>query len=534
MEEKSVGRSFLILSVAGILVKILSAAYVPVLKAIIGDDAIGIYQASYTYFVFILAITSLGAQPAVTKVVSELRAMGHHKDALRAMKIARKYLIIIGGAITVIFILIAKPLAKATDWERASLSLIFLAPTILFSCILAAYRGYLQGIEDMKNLAVSQVIEQIANIVISLVFAFLLIKVSIEWGSAGGTVGTTVGAIIAVVYIIYIYNKYDYEDEAIENDNSDKQLSDKKILKKLIAYGLPIILVAGMQNASSLVDAIVVKGKLLDSGFTESEASIRYAVLVFYNTLLYVPLAIVTALSSAVFPKIIQAFTSRNRKELKVQIAYTYKLTYLITIPSAFGLAILSKEIYIMIFGSTNGYNLLMYGSVVLILMSITTIQNTILQGINKLYLVLTTAFIGVVIKLVIESLLVGIKEINILGAVIATFFTFLIPAIINQNRLRRIFRIKIPVIRLAIIPFISSCVMGIVIYSIRMPLNRLINIFEGGRLSITFMVLFLVAIGGIVYLLISIFLGGITKKDLDGFSPKLFTLLPRFLRKKM
>ena len=47
-------------------------------------------------------------------------------------------------------------------------------------------------------------------------------------------------------------------------------------------------------------------------------------------------------------------------------------------------------------------------------------------------------------------------------------------------------------------------------------------------------MVLFLVAIGGIVYLLISIFLGGITKKDLDGFSPKLFTLLPRFLRKRM
>ena len=45
MEEKSVGRSFLILSVAGILVKILSAAYVPLLNAIIGQDGIGIYNA---------------------------------------------------------------------------------------------------------------------------------------------------------------------------------------------------------------------------------------------------------------------------------------------------------------------------------------------------------------------------------------------------------------------------------------------------------------------------------------------------------
>ena len=46
MEEKSVGRSFLILSVAGILVKILSAAYTPLLNGIIGKNGIGIYNAS--------------------------------------------------------------------------------------------------------------------------------------------------------------------------------------------------------------------------------------------------------------------------------------------------------------------------------------------------------------------------------------------------------------------------------------------------------------------------------------------------------
>ena len=149
MEEKSVGRSFLILSLAGILVKILSAAYVPLLNAIIGQDGIGIYNASYSYFVFILAITSLGAQPAVAKVVSELRAQGHHEDALRAMKIARNYLAIIGAIITIIFISLAEVIASGTKWSEAALSLRFLAPTVFFSCILATYRGYMQGTEDM-------------------------------------------------------------------------------------------------------------------------------------------------------------------------------------------------------------------------------------------------------------------------------------------------------------------------------------------------------------------------------------------------
>ena len=94
----------------------------------------------------------------------------------------------------------------------------------------------------------------------------------------------------------------------------------------------------------------------------------------------------------------------------------------MITIPSLVGLAILGKEVFNMLFGLNAGYELLMYGSIVLVFMSITTIQNTILQGVNKLYLVLYTAFIGVVLKLILDFILVAIPEINIFGAVIASF----------------------------------------------------------------------------------------------------------------
>ena len=59
MEKKSLGRSFMILSFAGIFIKILSAAYVPLLTAVIGSDAYASYSISYTMFTFILAVTSL-------------------------------------------------------------------------------------------------------------------------------------------------------------------------------------------------------------------------------------------------------------------------------------------------------------------------------------------------------------------------------------------------------------------------------------------------------------------------------------------
>ena len=242
----------------------------------------------------------------------------------------------------------------------------------------------------------------------------------------------------------------------------------------------------------------------------------------------------VTALSTAIFPKVISAYTCKNRKELRSNISYSYRITFMITIPSLVGLAILGKEVYNMLFGLNEGYELLMYGSIVLVFMSITTIQNTILQGVNKLYLVLYTAFIGVVLKLILDFILVAIPEINIFGAVIASFVSYLVPTIINHRNLRKIFRVRVPIIKLLLAPIIASLSMGVVIAVIRMPMARLINIFEGGRLMISVETLVMVAIGGMVYLLVMILIGGITKTDLDLISPKVYRIMPRFLRKMM
>ena len=376
----------------------------------------------------------------------------------------------------------------------------------------------MQGIEDMETIGISQIVEQIINVVLSLVFAGILIKINEEMGIAGGTVGTTLGAVVAIIYIIYIYQKRDYEEEAYSSNTSEKRHSEKKIVRKILMYALPITLVAALQNSSPLVDAMIVKRRLATSGIP----------------LLYVPLALVTALSTAIFPKVISAYTCKNRKELRSNISYSYRITFMITIPSLVGLSVLSKEVFLMLFGLNEGYELLMYGSIVLVFMSITTIQNTILQGVNKLYLVLSTAFIGVVLKLILDFILVAIPEVNIFGAVIASLVSYLVPAIINHRNLRMIFRVRVPIIKLSITSIIASLAMGLAIVGIRMPIDRLINIFEGGRLMISIATLVMVAIGGMVYLIIMILIGGIRKTDLDLISPKIYRIMPRFLRKMM
>lgn len=537
MEQKSAGRGFLILSIAGIAGKLLSAIYVPLLTRVLGETGYGIYVAGYDIFVFLIAVTSLGAQPAVTKVVTELRAMGNHKDALRAMKLSIKYLALISIVIAGIFMALSFPISKLIYRERSALTFVFLGPAIIFAAVLAAFRGYMQGVEEMESLAVSQIIEQFINVVLSIVFAALLLAVTnkLEWGSAGGTVGTSLGAIIAIIYIIYIYNKKEFTEEAERNhDSSRKRVSDKRIVKKLFMYAIPITMVAAVQNFAGVIDSITLARSLNSAGFDKDKIDSLTAILSYYKTLIYVPLAIVTALGTSIFPKIIQAFVYKNKKDLKQQTSYAFRIMYIIVMPATFGLAILSKEIYTFLFPSNSGYNLLMYGSTLLIFMSITTIQNVILQGINKLYLIIVSASLGLLAKIIINIVLVSNPNINIKGAVIATFISFIIPTIINHRKIKKFFRVNIPIVKQAIVPTICSILMTLVIFLAKFPILRVTEALGGGKIVTAIETVILIGIGGIVYLYSMIYFGGIRKKDLDLFSPKLFKFLPRRLRKEL
>lgn len=202
-------------------------------------------------------------------------------------------------------------------------------------------------------------------------------------------------------------------------------------------YALPITLVAGVQNFAGVIDTMTLGRGLSSAGFNQEQVNDLRAVLSYYKTLVYVPLAIVTALGTSIFPKVIQAFVHKNKKDLKQQTSYAFRITYIIIMPATFGLAILSKEIYKFLFNNTStGYTLLMYGSALLIFMSITTIQNVILQGINKLYLIIVSASAGLIAKIVINLILIPIPSINIMGAVVATFVSFIIPAVINHRKI--------------------------------------------------------------------------------------------------
>lgn len=224
----------------------------------------------------------------------------------------------------------------------------------------------------------------------------------------------------------------------------------------------------------------------------------------------------------------------KNKKELVIQTSYCYKLTYIITIPSVCGLMILGKDIFKLVFNRDFGYEILLFGSVALIFMALSTIQNIVLQGMNKFKFIIKLGFISLIIKTLINIIFIRINNINVIGAVIGSIVSLAIITACNHISLQEYFDIKIPIINQSKIPLIASIIMSIVLLILRYILIAGFISDNYTRINICIVTFGLIVIGGIIYFLSLLLLGGISKYELDTISPVIYRRLPLKLQNRI
>lgn len=536
MKTQETTKGFAVLSVAALLVKILSLLYVPLLYKIIGEEGYGVYYASYSVFVFIYIVTTTGIPTAISKQVTELVSVNNYKDAIKTFKIARVIMIITGSIMTLLMIIFSKNLAAYVEYDKANYSIIALAPTILFSAVRSAYMGYYQGQDNMTPRAVSQVIEQIINVIFSLLFAYLWVSHGLEIACMGATIGTPLGALVTLIYFIIYYKNHRKITIPLNPDiKKVRRYSNKQLTKKVISYTIPITTCWGLQYLGNLYETKILKLRLLFSGFSDSKSTVLYGYLGKYTTLVNVPITIVGSLSAAVLPLISRAAALGSTKDVKEGVDYTFKTTFLIALPSAVGLMVLSRPVYIL-FGRrfTSGYQLMTYGALALVLTSVIQVQTTILQSMGRLYKTTYNMVIGIIVRLILDYILVSYTQINIYGAIISSYIGFSVTVMLNDISIKRWTGIKYSITEYAYKPALSSIFMGFCSLFSYYYLNKLFLMILGVYISNLLAVVIAVVIGIISYTYFMVIIGGIKKEDLSNLPNRMVKLIPEFFTARM
>ena len=200
---KSIVRGVSILSVAGILCKLLGLLFTVPLTRIIGSEGLGIFQSVYPTYNLLLTLSSAGLPVAVSRMVSAFLAKDDPRNAHRVFKTAL-WLLTGLGCICMLLMLVCN--GALTEWvrePRASVGFHVIAPCLAIVCALSAFRGFMQGQQDMKPTALSQIVEQLGKLIFSLPLAFWGPRESLAMGAAGALLGITLGEALATLVMIF-------------------------------------------------------------------------------------------------------------------------------------------------------------------------------------------------------------------------------------------------------------------------------------------------------------------------------------------
>ncbi len=457
-----------ILGAAGLLVKVLGAVFRIPLGNMVSETAMAYYQPAYYIYTFFIVIATSGIPVAISRMVSERVVVGDYRAAQKVFRVSTWLMGIIGVISFVILFFFAGPLANAMNSPNAKYPMMVIAPALLFVPIMASFRGYFQGQQNMNPTAVSQVIEQVFRVGFGLTLAYLLYRSSadvLSWagadattatdvkGAMGAISGATIGSLggLAIILLIYGMSRKAINHRMRKHPETTFE-STGEILKKVLIIAIPIIIGAEVMPIMNMVEVPIINSRLLAIGYTAAEADVLYGTLSGYVTsLINLPQVLTAALAMSLVPLIASVYTKKDHQSLKENTELGMRIALLVGAPCAFGMALLSEPIMLLLYPTKpqvaeNSAACLSILAIGIIFLSIVQTLTSILQGIGKQMVPVVNLLIAVVIKVVLTYVLVSIPALNIKGAALATTTAYLVAAVLDIYAIKKHMRVTFPV----------------------------------------------------------------------------------------
>lgn len=541
--KKNNGQSFIygatIMVVSTAIVKVLGMLFRIPLSNLIGESGMGYYSTAYDVYLPIYALAMAGLPVAVSRITAEYVQKGRYQDVRKTLKVAQKAFLVTGLTGFLLMLAIAYPFIVLTGNSGALKGMLTIAPSVLFCCIMSSYRGYYEGLRNMYPTAISTIIEAAGKLILGYGMAFFVIKYygkltpkSASLAAAAALLGITLGTVLSAVYLIVRHKK---PGDGISSQmliDSKQADSSKTILKSLIAISVPVVLGSLVTNIASLIDVTMVQrqlsvavkeapeyfratyGEYIEDIKNSEIPNYLYGVYKGYAFTLYnlVP-TITSVIGVSALPVLAMAWTKKDSTEVKKNVESMVKITGLVAIPCGIGLMALPYPILNLLFNTKSidiSANLLFVLGATAVFAGIMSPINNMLQAIGKQWVPVRNILVGAIIKIVVNFILVGIPQINIMGAPVGTLCCYVYIALSNMICIAKYSKAKPRVFAVLLKPLIAGVVTGFAAYFS----NMLFVLKLPERLS----VILAIMVAVLVYVIMLIALKAITEEDLSNF----------------
>lgn len=466
-----------ILAAAGFISRIIGLLYTSPVQAIIGDEGFGYYSTAYNFYTIVLLISSYSIPSAISKVIAQKLSVKEYANAHRIFKCSLYYVLAV-GLLASLFLYFGAGLFVE---ESAIPILRVFAPTIFIYGMLGVLRGYFQAHKTMVQTSASQILEQIANAIVSVLLAWVFVKMATGailegkdvnvavYGAMGSAIGTGAGVLIALIFMfgIYLLNK-DYFLRRVRRDRTGKLDSYGDITKMIAGVVLPFILSTAAYNlCASLNNKLYYSIRMDFSKVEESLVNADYGIFNEASKISNIPIAFASAMAAAIIPTVANAVAEKDMMGARRKVYQAVKTIMLLSIPSAVGLFVLAEPIVRLIYpGAENPAlvaGVLMTLALSVVFYALSTLSNSILQGIGKVNTPIKNSVIAIAVQTVVLVPVLMWTDLNLYALAIAGTVYSGVICVLNQWAARRALNYRQEMITTFGIPTVSAILMGVV-----------------------------------------------------------------------
>ena len=523
-----------VLAMATVLVKLMGFLFKVPLNNIIGEDGFGYFNTAYDVYNVLLMISTTGLPVAMSRMISQAQTLGNHAQIKRIYRTSLYVFLTIGmvGSLGMLFFCRQLSVMVTTN-ENSWAAIAALAPCVLLICLVSAYRGFFQGQSNMTPTSVSQIFEAVTRLVVGLGLAWLVMKLTgkayvrmqgivlapgetaqdygdITLAAGGAILGVTLGSLISVVYL---HHKFRQSNQILSLGGGTAK-STRSTMKELLSIAVPITLGSAGLQIINLFDTMIYMRRLTGAlQWTEKMADSAKGVYNFCQTVFALPCSFIPTITIAVIPAITASLTRKDLAEAKATSESSVRTMALIAMPCAAGLFVMAEPV-IRLLCSTYTEDRIQLAATMLAILGLTVIFNSIVLLLNAIMQAhgdvvtpVVNMLIGGIIKIIVNYILVGQPNLNIVGAPIGTFICYISITALDLIAMKRHISARPAIFKNIIRPGLSSAIMGAATFMVYRVLSNAISSWKlACLLSLAFAV--------VLYAVLVVFLRCLTYED--------------------
>ena len=469
MSESQKKQNFLqgtaLLAMATAIVKVIGALYKIPLNAIIGEQGFGYFNTAYEIYNVLLMISTAGLPVAMSRMISQASSLNHYRQVRKIYSTARGIFLGLGIAGTLLMTVFCKQLAQFQNQPDAWFAIGCLGPCCLLICLMSTFRGFFQGQSNMLPTSISQVLEAVTKLIVGIAAAVILLKTTneIPMAAGGAILGVTASCLVSSFYLLGKFRK----SFGLLPETGEDVTSFTETAKGLLVIAIPITIGSAGLQILTMLETKLYMGQLLGLGYSQNEADTMKGIYNMTQTIFNMPCAFITPITISIIPAITGQLTLKNHREAQATEESAIRVMALISMPCAFGLAVLAEPVTALLGGYT-GEKLALATSLMTVLgfsiifNAIVLVTTAIMQAHGHAGRPVVNMFIGGILKLLAVYVLTGNPHFGILGTPIGTFACYVVISILNVISIRSLIDTPPAVVKNLVRPLLSAVIMGV------------------------------------------------------------------------